>query len=139
MMFQVINPDTGGDLYYVPLGGGGERRALPRRARPRDALRLCARGPLVAYVARAGDCLFYAHGSYLMEVSTALEATPRLGTARRVVSGAAERLRLDMGYDVAPDGRGFVAVREVKEEKAAVPTVTLVESWFAEFRGAGGR
>jgi hypothetical protein len=83
---------------------------------------------------RAGDRLFYSRGHDLMEVPIALEETPRLGTPRVVVSDEAERLRLDLGYDVAPDGRGFVAVREVLDRKTTVPTLTLVESWFAEFR-----
>ena len=68
-----------------------------------------------------------------------LGKAPRLGTPRRVVSGASERLRLDMGFDVAPDGLGFVAAREVPDPKATVPTLTLVESWFAEFQEPAGR
>ena len=89
--------------------------------------------------ARAGKRLFYSRGPDIMEVSIDLGKAPRLGTPRRIVSGASERLRLDMGFDAAPDGLGFVAAREVPDPKATVPTLTLVESWFAEFQEPADR
>ena len=74
-----------------------------------------------------------------MEVSVELGTTPWLGTPRVRVAGGPARLRLDFGYDVAPDGSGFVAIREIPDPEATVPTLTLVESWFEEFRGRGDK
>ncbi len=90
--------------------------------------------------ARAGKRLFYSRGPDIMEVSIDLEARRR-GSGRRDGSSRvpSERLRLDMGFDMAPDGLGFVAAREVADPKATVPTLTLVESWFAEFQEPAGR
>jgi len=87
---------------------------------------------------RAGDRLFYTRGSEVMEVTLTLGPTPQLGTPRLVVSGETDKLHLDSGYDVAPDGSGFVAVREVPDQRTAVPNLTLVQSWFAEFRSQAG-
>ena len=55
--------------------------------------------------------------------------------------------RLDRYIAWAPDGTSVVHAgrqggynfREVPDQETAVPTLTLVQSWFAEFRDQAGR
>ncbi len=74
-----------------------------------------------------------------MEVEVKLGKTPWLGTPRVRIQGGPARLQLGVGYDVAPDGSGFVAIREVEDPKATIPALTLVERWFEEFRPGAGK
>ena len=174
VMFDVINPGTGGDLYYVPLEGGASPKAflegpghvlapafspdgrfvaltvLPVGSdRPDVFLRpfppaegvwqVSSAGGTRPRWSRRGDRLYFVQGNDLMQVEVKLAKTPWLGPPRLLFAGGPARLQLGLGYDVAPDGSGFVAIRELPDPEATIPALTLVESWFEEFRASTGK
>jgi hypothetical protein len=174
VMFQVIRPGTGGDLFYLPLAGGGS--PAPFLVDPSHAVApaFSPDGRFVAVAVqpagsnqfdillrpfppaegvwqvsssggtrprwnRSGDRLFFVQGNDLMEVEVKLGKTPWLGTPRMRFAGGPARLRLAAGYDVAADGSGFVAIRELPDPEATIPALTVVQSWFEEFRRGAGK
>jgi hypothetical protein len=40
---------------------------------------------------------------------------------------------LTLGFAVLDDGNRFVAVRRVADPDGSVPSITVVQNWFAEF------
>jgi len=133
-------PDGRHVAYMEERGGRGEVFLRPFPAGD-GVWQVSTKGGDQPRFSRSGDRLYYLQGNELVEVPVAFKPMVRLGTARTVVDGEKQRLRLENGYDVDPGG-GFVAVREVLESKASVPTLTLVERWFSEFEGqasGGGR
>lgn len=83
---------------------------------------------------RSGTRLYYLQGDSLMEVDVSTKSTVVLGTPRMLFSGAEAHLRWYFWYDVSPDGRTFVAVRETLEDKTKLHSLRVVENWYAEFR-----
>jgi eukaryotic-like serine/threonine-protein kinase len=74
--------------------------------------------------------LFYKSGDYLMAVAIAPGAGVVAGTPRRLFSVAPYRAaRNRQQYDVAPDGRHFVMIRDVA---GGARDVVYVENWFPE-------
>jgi len=69
-----------------------------------------------------------------MEVEVSTEPKLSLGTPRPLFSGAMGRLRLDLWYDVSPDGKTFAMVREAPGDKSFVHSLRVVENWYAEFK-----
>ena len=174
VMFQVLHPGTGGDLYYLPFDGSAKPAPFLEDSAHATTTAFSPDGRFVAITAqapgsdrseiflrpfppaegvwqvsssggarprwsRAGDRLFYLQGNDLMEVEVKLGKTPWLGTPRARIEGGPARLLFGVGYDVAPDGSGFVAIREVEDPKATIPALTVVQSWFEEFRAGSGK
>jgi Tol biopolymer transport system component len=81
----------------------------------------------------SGKKLYFVQGDTLMEVDVAAHPTLVLGTPRPLFSGAARRLRLDVSYDISPDGKSFAVVEEATEDKAIARSLRVVENWYAEF------
>jgi len=57
---------------------------------------------------------------------------PRYGVPEKLFDGAGERLSMGAGYDVLPDGTGFVTVQRLPLEDAGL---VHVQNWIAEFPG----
>ncbi|MEK6322623.1 MAG: protein kinase [Acidobacteriota bacterium] len=83
---------------------------------------------------RTGKKLYFVQGESLMEVEVSTQPKLSLGTQRPLFSGAMGRLRLDLWYDVSPDGKTFAVVREAPGDKSFVHSLRLVENWYAEFK-----
>jgi Tol biopolymer transport system component len=70
----------------------------------------------------------------IMEAEISTAGTVRVGTPRLVFDVAKlGGLRLS-GWDVAPDGRRFLLVRESPGAARQQAPITVVQNWFAEFR-----
>ncbi len=83
--------------------------------------------------AHSGRELFYKGGSQLMAVDIAPGATFVAGTPRPLFSLTGYRsARNRAQYDVAPDDRHFLMIREPSD--AGPGTVVYVENWLAELR-----
>ena len=78
-----------------------------------------------------GRELFFKSGTRFMDVPVAPGATLTLGTPRELFSVAGYRsARNRQQYDVAPDGRRFLMIRE----PGTAPALTYVENWFPELK-----
>ena len=78
-----------------------------------------------------GRELFFKSGSRFMAVPVASAATLTLGTPRELFSVSGYRsARNRQQYDVAPDGRRFLMIRE----PGIAPALTYVENWFPELK-----
>ncbi len=86
---------------------------------------------------RSGDRLYYESNNQLMEVEVTTRPSFSLGTPRVVFTGEAAGVDLTTAFDVAPDGKRFVALREVTGRDSRTPAITVVQNWFAEFRNTG--
>jgi Tol biopolymer transport system component len=92
-----------------------------------------------------GDELFYAEGGTLMTVKVSTEPTFRRETPRPLVDSEEAGFLLGVNpwtmynpllYDVSPDGKRFLVVRNVGGTTEAM---TIVENWFSEFDEASDR
>jgi serine/threonine-protein kinase len=89
---------------------------------------------------RTGDRLYFLEvgtPTKVMEAEISTAGAVRVGTPR-VVFDAAKLggLRLT-GWDVAPDGRRFLLIRESPGAARQVSTMTVVQNWFREFNKTG--
>ena len=78
-----------------------------------------------------------------LRMAVPVEVEPRFqrDTPRTLFSGDAVGMPRILGfdsprYDVAPDGQRFVVVQQVQQtqERAQLPTITVIENWHAEFK-----
>jgi hypothetical protein len=65
-----------------------------------------------------------------MAVTATTSPTFSVGAPHRLLEGRYEASDAARNYDVAPDGRHFVAVRS--DETASAPQLHVVLNWFAE-------
>jgi Tol biopolymer transport system component len=84
----------------------------------------------------SGDRLLYAQGGRVMEVAVKLGATVTIGTPRVVLEAAATRAVLDHTFDITTDDQ-LVFIRRPLSVGESVGTITVVQNWVEEFRGAG--
>jgi hypothetical protein len=87
-----------------------------------------------------GRTLFYRSGDRFMAVPVTPGSTLRFGSPRALFSTAGYRAAQNrQEYDVAPDGRHFVMIRNLPDTSSAV---VYVENWLPELRakmkGQGG-
>lgn len=81
---------------------------------------------------RAGDKIYYMDRSQLLEVDVTLRPSFALGKPR-LLFNYESLMNLNNDLDPAPDGKRFLGVQDV-EGSASVPTLVVVQNWFAEFR-----
>jgi len=83
--------------------------------------------------ARSGRELFYSNGDKMMAV--AVETSPALsaGRPRVLFTGRYKLSGSGTSYDVAPDGRGFVMVKQSSEQSAPLQ-IHVVLNWMEELR-----
>ena len=67
-----------------------------------------------------------------VEVSTSPSFTT--GATTRLFQQPDLRATAEYRYDVSADGQRFVLVETIESEEAKVPSIHVVENWFAEFR-----
>ena len=107
------------EVFVMPFPGGGWTRPLSRGdgSEPRWA--------------RSGRELFFKSGDRLMAVEVAPGSTFGTGNPRPLFSVAKYRSAKNRPqYDVTPDGRRFLMIRDVTND---TPAQTIyVENWFAE-------
>jgi serine/threonine-protein kinase len=109
------------DIFVTPFPGGGPSRRVSRDGggEPRWA--------------RNGRELFFKSNGTLMSVAVTSGATLALGTPRPLFSVAPYRgARNHPQYDVAPDGRRFLMIREPPVDPRG--STIYVENWFTELK-----
>jgi eukaryotic-like serine/threonine-protein kinase len=109
-----------GDVFVAPFPSGTSPRQVSQNGgdEPRWA--------------RSGRELFFKSNGALMAVDVGAGPTPTFGTPHRLFSVAPYRSAGNrQEYDVAPDGRHFVMIRDVA---GGGGEVVYVEHWFSELR-----
>jgi eukaryotic-like serine/threonine-protein kinase len=84
--------------------------------------------------ARSGLELFYEAARSLMRVPLTIGSTFESGTPTKLFEGPYFYNVLERMYDVSPDDRRFLMIRESRQSNGPVPTARLivVRDWFAE-------
>jgi eukaryotic-like serine/threonine-protein kinase len=116
---HVATIDGQSDIFVTPFPGGGPSRRVSRDGggEPRWA--------------RNGRELFFKSNGMLMSVAVTSGAALSLGTPRPLFSTAPYRgARNHPQYDVAPDGRRFLMIREPPVDPRG--STIYVENWFTE-------
>jgi Tol biopolymer transport system component len=86
---------------------------------------------------RDGTTLFYRQGERsLMSVSVQVTPTLRFGVPRQVLQDSFGSETFYANYDVAPDGRRFIAIRDLN---AGVPSFIVVQNWHEELKRLVGK
>ncbi|MEE8349995.1 MAG: hypothetical protein V3R94_10510, partial [Acidobacteriota bacterium] len=83
--------------------------------------------------ARSGNELFYRSGNKMMAVDINAEPTFTHGTPQLLFEGEYPSIGTRAAYDVTPDGRRFLMVRE-SEEASTVTQLNVVLNWFEELK-----
>ena len=103
---------SGAGQWQVSLGGGSDLR----------------------WSARGDELWFRAYGNVLMEVEvTSAGGTFAFGEPREVFKGDPIAVDLTLGFAVLGDGERFIAARRAADPDGSLPSVTVVQNWFAEF------
>ena len=105
---------SGAGQWQISLAGGGEARWSSR-----------------------GDKLWFrAYGNVLMEVEVkSAGGAFAFGEPREVFKGDPIAVDLTLGYVVLADGERFIAARRTADPDGSVPSITVVQNWFAEVAG----
>ncbi len=113
--------DSGEDEIWAARFPGGEGRVQVSSGGGRDAV-----------WSRDGRSLYYrGAGSTIYRVPVNGGARPGFGAPRKLFDGKSEDLSLWSGFDVLPDGSGFVTVQRLPLEDAAI---VYVQNWLSEFQ-----
>ncbi len=92
---------------------------------------------------RDGSKLYYSVPTggkdHLTEVDVTLGPPFRLGVYRRLFSPPGPEVDFANGFDVAADGKRFLVVQDTSAVGGRPASITVVQNWFAEFRGQAGR
>jgi hypothetical protein len=131
-----ISPD-GRYLAYVSDESGAPQVYLTRFPSGEGKWQVSVDAGAFPRWSRKGDKLFYRGGARQMTevaVSTAGNA-PALGAARRLFNPDTAGVMFEgpFQFDVSPDGRRFLMVREVRQG-AERTAITVVQNWFTEFQ-----
>ena len=83
----------------------------------------------------SGDKLWFrAYGNVLMEVDvTSAGGTFAFSEPRDVFKGDPIAVDLTLGFAVLANGDHFIAARRAADPDGSVPSITVVQNWFAEF------
>jgi Tol biopolymer transport system component len=86
----------------------------------------------------SGDRIFFVEpgqDTRVMQADIVTSPALNIGTPKFLFSVASTGRRLANGWDVFPDGRRFLLIAQVENDKTPqTPAITLVQNWFAEFR-----
>ena len=82
-----------------------------------------------------GDKLWFrAYGNVLMEVDVKTTGgTFAYGEPRELFKADPIAVDLTLGFAVLPGGERFIAARRAADPDGSVPSITVVQNWFAEF------
>jgi Tol biopolymer transport system component len=102
----------GGGQWQISFGGGSDARWSDR-----------------------GDKLWFrAYGNVLMEVDVKTTGgTFAYGEPRELFKADPIAVDLTLGFAVLPGGERFIAARRAADPDGSVPSITVVQNWFAEF------
>ncbi|HXW07440.1 MAG TPA: protein kinase [Vicinamibacterales bacterium] len=84
--------------------------------------------------ARGDKLWFRAYGNILMEVDVkSAGGAFAFGEPREVFKGDPIAVDLTLGFAVLANGERFIAARRVADPDGSMPSITVVQNWFAEF------
>lgn len=88
-----------------------------------------------------GNRLFYSFHDAIYEVNVALDRSPTLSAPRKLfewkaLSGTLAATAPSFDFDVAPDGRRFIALKPARGEGSG-PSVLVMENWYSRFMRSG--
>ena len=105
---------SGAGQWQISLGGGTDAR----------------------WSARGDKLWFRAYGNVLMEVDVKSGGgTFAFGEPREVFKGDPIAVDLTLGFAVLAGGDRFIAARRVADPDGTLPSITVVQNWFAEVAG----
>ena len=114
------------EVYVQPFPQGGRRVTVSSNG-----------GDSVSW-RRDGKELFYVEEGTLVAVAVSTEGDFSTGRTIRLFThpGSLARVGLRVPYDVSPDGRRFLLTEPVADDtaKAPLPSIHVVQNWYAEFR-----
>ena len=116
---MVSNESGRDEVYVVPFPGPGGK------------WQVSTGGGSFPIWARNGRELFYQNGRRLMAVDVTLGSTFNASTPRALFEAAASPDA--PGFDISPDGKRFLIIRNESRELAA-PVVHVVLGWFDELK-----
>jgi Tol biopolymer transport system component len=79
---------------------------------------------------RDGNSIYFRYQDSIFAVAVTRGATLSFGAPKLLFDGKAHELDVSSGFDVLPDGSGFVTVQSLPLKDAAM---VYVQNWFAEF------
>jgi serine/threonine-protein kinase len=93
--------------------------------------------------ARSGQELFYITSADDALMSTAISGTPVFKSSNptkvfdtTAYSIGVQTANLGLTYDVSPDGRRFLMIKQAAGDQAAArPQILVVQNWFEELKG----
>ena len=92
-----------------------------------------AQGGVQPRWSRDGKELFYVEADTLMAVEVSARPSFTSGATTRLFQNPNLRAT-ENRYDVSADGQRFVLAETIESEQARVPSIHVVQNWFAEFR-----
>ncbi|HSA92702.1 MAG TPA: protein kinase [Terriglobales bacterium] len=131
-----LSPD-GRYLAYVSDESGATQVYLTRFPSGEGKWQVSASSGAIPRWSPKGDKLFYRSGARQMtEVSVStLGNAPSLGAPRVLFSADTAGVQFEgpFQFDVSPDGRRFLMVREASQAAKRI-AITVVQNWFTEFK-----
>ncbi len=129
-----LSPD-GRYLAYISDESGRDEIYLTRFPSGEGKWQVSVNSGTTPRWSRKGDVLFYRGGNRaMMKVTVSAGASPTLGTPQQLFTAETAGVLFEgpFTFDVSPDGRRFLMVREVGEK--AQHGITVIQNWFAEFK-----
>jgi len=127
-----LSPD-GHMVAFVSDDSGTEEIWLARFPGGEGLMQLTQGGGGVGQFAwsRDGRSLYYTADGALSQVQITEGTQIRYGAPRQLFDGKPEQLSMGAGFDVLPDGSGFVMVQQLPLKDAAI---VYVQNWISEFQ-----
>jgi len=124
-----ISPD-GGIVAFNSDDSGTNEVWAARFPNGEQRTQISRGGGMGMWWSRDGKSLYFRYQDSIFSVGVTKGATISFGAPRLLFDGKAHGLDVSSGFDVLPDGSGFVTVQSLPLEDAAM---VWVQNWFAEF------
>jgi hypothetical protein len=125
-----LSPD-GRIVAFISDDSGTEEIWLARFPGGAGLMQLTQGGAGQLAWSRDSKSLYYTANGVVYQVQVTEGTQIRYGAPKRLFDGEPEQLSTGAGFAVLPDGSGFVMVRQLPLEDAAV---VYVQNWISEFQ-----
>jgi Tol biopolymer transport system component len=138
--WPMLSPD-GRFLLYVSNETGREEVYATTFPNPTTRWQVSVEGGEWPRWRADGKEIFYTtrDAMFVVDVSTTSGltlSTPRELFQRPMINWST---RWADGFDMTADGQRFIMLQQVRDKNATPPAIVVVQNWFAEFDGGGGR